>query len=174
MHQVERATFEVLAGDVFESLPTRPEIDAVANLGVAGHGSDALVLKVLNEFGDGVGGDDRVGIDTNIDLLMNSFEGKVESRGLAAVGLDEHFDATGGDLRFVSLARDLSGAVGGAIVDDEDVDVFVIGVQHRADGAHDNRFFLVGRNQHGDARVVTRRSLMTPLAEAIDDSQHTH
>ena len=41
VEQVQRAALEVLAGDVFEGLPARPQVHAVAHLGVAGHGADA-------------------------------------------------------------------------------------------------------------------------------------
>ena len=41
VEEVEGAALEVLAGDVFEGLPAGPQIDAVADLGVAGHGADA-------------------------------------------------------------------------------------------------------------------------------------
>ena len=41
VEEIESAALEVLAGDVFEGLPARPQIHAVAHLGVAGHGADA-------------------------------------------------------------------------------------------------------------------------------------
>ena len=45
VEEVECAALEVLAGDVFEGLPAGPEIDAVADLGIAGDGADARDLQ---------------------------------------------------------------------------------------------------------------------------------
>jgi len=45
VEEVECAALEVLAGDVFEGLPTGPEIDAIADLGVSGDGADERVFK---------------------------------------------------------------------------------------------------------------------------------
>ncbi len=45
-HGVQRAAFEILAGDVFERLPARPEIHAVADFGVAGHGCNFRIEEV--------------------------------------------------------------------------------------------------------------------------------
>ena len=66
VEEVEGAALEVLAGDVFESLPARPQVHAVAHFGVAGHGADGGILKVGNELGDGVGGDHGIGIDADV------------------------------------------------------------------------------------------------------------
>ena len=48
--EVESAALKILAGDVFEGLPAGPEIDAVADLGVAGDGADSGILEMRNEF----------------------------------------------------------------------------------------------------------------------------
>ena len=45
VEEIEGAALEVLAGDVFEGLPARPEVDAVADLGVAGDGADAGIFE---------------------------------------------------------------------------------------------------------------------------------
>ncbi len=47
---VERAAFEVLAGDIFQRLPAGPEIDPVAHLGIARHGSDAWIGEVRHQL----------------------------------------------------------------------------------------------------------------------------
>jgi hypothetical protein len=154
---IQSAALEVLAGDVFEGLPAGPEIDAVAHLGVAGHGADQRILEVGNQLADGVGGDDGVGVDADVDLFGEPVEGVVERGGLAAVGLGEHLHAARGDLGGVSLAGHLGGAVARAVVDDDDVEVGVVGVEHRADGADDDLFLVVGGNQHGHAGVEAGR-----------------
>src|SRR3984957_17367277 len=55
---VEGAAFEVLAGDVFESLPTGPKIYAVANFGIAGHCADSWFDKMGNKARVCAGSDD--------------------------------------------------------------------------------------------------------------------
>ncbi len=157
VEEVESAALEVLAGDVFEGLPAGPEVDAVADLGVSGDGADARVLEVGDELGDGVGGDDGVGVDADVDLFGEAVEGEVERGGLAAVGLGEDLDAAGGDFGGVGLAGDLEGAVAGAVVDDDDVEVGVVGVEHRADGADDDLLLVVGGDEDGDAGIEAGR-----------------
>ena len=163
VEEVEGAALEVLAGDVFEGLPAGPEIDAVADLGVAGHGADARILEVGNELGDGVGGDHGVGVDADVDLFVHAVEGVVERGGLASVGLGENLHAAGGDLSGVGFCGHFGGAVERAVVDDDDVEVLVVGVEHRADGADDDRLFVVGGDEDGDARIVAGRGLRRGL-----------
>ena len=45
VEEIEGAALEVLAGDVFERLPAGPEVDAIADLGVAGDGADCGSAK---------------------------------------------------------------------------------------------------------------------------------
>ena len=92
-----------------------------------------------------------------IDLFVHAVERVVERGGLASVGLGKALHAAGGNLARVGCARHLGGAIRRAVVDDDDVQILVVGVQHRADGADDDRLFVVGGNEHGDARIDSRR-----------------
>ena len=76
VEEVQGAALEVLAGDVFEGLPAGPEVDAVADLGVAGDGADVGVGEVADEAVDGVVGDDAVGVDADVDLLVDVVRGR--------------------------------------------------------------------------------------------------
>ena len=67
---------KVLAGDVFERLPARPEVDAVADFGVSGDGADLGIGEVRDEAGDGVVSDDSVGVDADVDLFVDRFQGR--------------------------------------------------------------------------------------------------
>jgi len=87
---------------------------------------------VGNELGDGVGGDDGVGVDTDVDLFIEAVERVVEAAALPPLGLVRTWTA-GGDFRGISIASDFEGAVAGAIVDDDDVEVLVVGVEDGAD-----------------------------------------
>ena len=129
------------------------------------------ILEVGDELGDGVGGDDGVGVDADVDLFVHAVEGEVEGGGLASVGLGEHLEAAGGDLGGVGLAGHFGGAVAGAVVDDDDVQVLVVGVEHRADGADDDRLFVVGGDEDGDAGIVAGRGQAVRPAQAVDDGE---
>ena len=51
------------------------------------------------------------------------------------------------------------------------MEVFVVGVEHRADGADDDLLFVVGGDEDGDARVEAGRGLAVRLAQAVDDGE---
>ena len=112
VEEIECAALEILAGDVFQSLPSRPQVHTIAHLGVAGHGADARVFEVRNQLGDGVGGDDCVGVDADVDFFREAVECVVKRGSLASVGLGEHLHAAGDNLRGVGFASHLGGAVG--------------------------------------------------------------
>jgi hypothetical protein len=61
----ERAPLEILAGDVFEGLPARPKVDAVADLRVACNRRDFGIEKVRHHAGNGVWRNDGIGVDTD-------------------------------------------------------------------------------------------------------------
>ena len=172
--QIKSPALEVLAGDIFEGLPASPEVDAVADFGVSGDGADQRVFKVRNELADGVGGDDGVGVDADVKLLRQAVEGEVQRGGLASVGLAENLNAAGGYLGGVSRARDLGGAVAGAVVDDHDMKVGVVGVEHRADGADNDLFLVVGGDEDGDAGIEAGRSHGVGAEQAVDDGEDAH
>ena len=78
------------------------ESDVLARLG----GDEFVVLlkdldgtSTINELGDGVGGDDGVGVDADVDIFVEAIKGVVEGGGLAAIGFGEYLHAASGDLR---------------------------------------------------------------------------
>ena len=88
--RVESAAFEVLAGDVFEGLPARPKVDAVADFGVARDRADSGIEEVRHHAGNGVGGNDGVGVDADEELgVADVLESIVQGFGFAAVGLGQ-------------------------------------------------------------------------------------
>ena len=94
---VEGAAFKILAGDVFEGLPAGPEIHAVADFGVAGHGSDFGIDEVRDEAGDGVWSDDGVGVDADENFgVLNVLDAVVQGFGFAGVVFAEDDDLPGG------------------------------------------------------------------------------
>jgi len=126
---------------------------------------------VGNELGDGIGRDYGIGIDANVDLLRDALEGVVEGGGLALIVLGEHLQAASGDIPRVSGGGHFSGAVARTVVDDNDAQVFVVGVEHGADGAHDDGFFVIGGDENGDAGIEAGLGLAVGTAQAIDDGE---
>src|SRR5581483_1660994 len=68
-HRIQRAAFEVLAGDVFKRLPAGPEIDAIANLRIASYCGDLGINKMRHKARNRVGSDHRIGIDADEDFF---------------------------------------------------------------------------------------------------------
>ena len=62
---VESAALEVLAGDVFQSLPARPEIHPIANLRIARDGADFGIDEMRHQSRDRILRDDGVGVDAD-------------------------------------------------------------------------------------------------------------
>ena len=82
--------------------------------------------------------------------------------------MGEHRYFTSGDYpRRTSLWQTV-GAVGGSIVNDDDVKVLVIGIQHGAHRALDHRLFVIGRNQHRDSRLELRYIAGAKRVAALD------
>ena len=49
IERVQRAPLEVLAGDVLQRLPARPQVHPIADLGVARHGGDLGIAEVRHQ-----------------------------------------------------------------------------------------------------------------------------
>src|SRR4029077_2273360 len=67
--QVEGAALEVLAGDVFEGLPARPDVYPISYFGIAGYGADGLVCKMGDQAADRFAGDHGVGVDADVEVF---------------------------------------------------------------------------------------------------------
>ena len=111
VEEIECAAFEVLAGDVFESLPACPQIDAIADLGISCDGTDLGIDEVRHQLGDRIGGDDSIRIDANVELFFERVDGEVERLGLACIGLAQHDEFAERDLFRIGVASFLVGAV---------------------------------------------------------------
>ena len=156
IHRVQRAPLEVLAGDVFQRLPTRPQIHAVSDFGIAGNRADLGIAEVRHQLRNRVGRDDGVGIDAHEYLFGDLLQGEIERVGLARVRFGEQRHAASSNLVPECAACDFKRRVFRAVIDNDDPQILVIGVQHRAHRALDNLLFVVRRNQHSDSGLVTR------------------
>ena len=172
--QVQRPPLEVLAGDVFESLPARPQVHAIAHLRVARHRANLRILKVGNQLGDRIRGNHRIRIDPDVNLLVHLVQRVVQRGGFAPVRLLQHGNVAGLDLRLIRLARNIRGSIVRSVVDHDHANVVVVGVQHRADSAHDDLLFVVRRHQHGHPRIEPRRCLAMRPPQPVDDGKNAH
>ena len=136
-----RAPVEILAGDVFDGLPVRERVHAIADLHVAGHRADVRVAEVAHQALDGVLGEDGVGVEGDDDLAARVLDTDVECRGLAGVLLHQQPDAVAEAAHHFARS-----AVLRAVVDHDDLEVGVAGREHRLDRPHDHLLFVVRRN----------------------------
>ena len=86
IQQIERALFQVLAGDVFERLPAREPAIAVAHLHVAGHRADLGIGEMPHQARNRVRRSTMVSasMDTIISLVA-SRRAVIQRRGLAVI-----------------------------------------------------------------------------------------
>ena len=121
VEEIECAALEVLAGDVFKRLPARPQVHAIADLGVACHCADLRVGEVADQFGDGVVRDDSIGIDADVDLFVDRSKAQSSAprpcRHWAWSARCRRPDA---DIGRVGVARNLVGVVLRTVIDDDD------------------------------------------------------
>ena len=76
VEEVQSAAFEILRGDVFEGLPAGPEVDAIADFGITGDGSNLRIGEVRDQAGNCVVSDDAVGVDADVDLFVDEVQGR--------------------------------------------------------------------------------------------------
>ena len=130
VEQVQGPALEVLAGDVFECLPPRPQVHAVANLGIARHRPDLRILEVRDQLRNRVHRDDGVGVDAHVNLFINAIERVIERCGLAAIRLFQHLYAASPDFGCIGLARHFGSAILRAVIDHDYMQIVVVRIQH--------------------------------------------
>ena len=177
-HGVERSPLEILAGDVFERLPARPEIDAVADFGIAGDGRNFRIEEVRHEAGDGIGSDDGIGVDADEKFrVADVLQSEVQRLGLAAVGLGENQHSAGGFFGGKGAAGDFQSAILGSVVDDDHAQIGIVGIERALDGALDDFLLVIGGDENRDPGAVGRdlrgRSI-DMRAETVIDGEHAN
>src|SRR5208282_4684487 len=159
-HGVERSPLEILAGDVFQCLPARPQVDAVADLGIAGHGCNFGIEKVRYEPRDRIGSNNCIGIDTDEDLgIANVLQSKVKRLGLAAVGLGENQYPAGSLFGGKRPAGDFQSTILGTVVDHDHAQIGIVGVECALDGAFDDLLLVISGDENRDPGPVGRNLL---------------
>ena len=148
---VERPPLDRGGDRVLDVLDLGDEARPVADLRVAGDGADPVIREGADELGERGGLEQGVAVDQDHDVVGRHADPGVERLGLAAVGLpdDSH-------IRELVGVEHLCGAVGRAVVDDDDLDP---GMQAGLDRTHrvrDDVALVVGRHDdgHGVAQVA--------------------
>ena len=175
-HGVERAPLEILAGDVFERLPARPEVDAVADFGIAGDGSNFRIEEVRHHAGDGIGSNDGIGVDADEKFgIADVLESKVKRLGFAAVGLGENQYSAGSFFGGKRAAGDFQSAILGTVVDDDHAQIGIVGVERALNGAFDDLLLVIGGDENRDPGPVGRNLRGRSIdmrAETVIDGEH--
>ena len=163
-------------GDVLQGLPHGQQSGAVADLHVPGHGSDGalgvLGVEVAGEHPDGLGLEEGVPVEGHHDLAPGGHDPVVGGDGLPAVGLGDDRQRRPG--RGV-LAHDRQGAVGGAVVDGDDLEVRVVAGAQGGQGAGDDGLLVEHRQDdrnQGQPVLGELRPGPAGLAAVADQGQH--
>ena len=147
----KRPPLQILTGDVFERLPARDHVDAIADFGISGDGAYRRILEPAHELRDRVLLEMGVGIERHHDIAARFLQTDIESRRLAAIGHAKESDASIACEMGAYLLRRI---VGGAVVDDDDLQIWIVAGEDMAHCAGDDLPFVVGGNEH---RLERRR-----------------
>ena len=163
-HRVERPPLEVLAGDVLQRLPARPQVHAIPHFGVACDRRHLRIQEVGHHPCDGVRSDDGVGVDANEEFrIVDVLEPEVQCLSLTAIGLGENDDLARRLFPPKRGARNFQGAVLRTIVNHNHPQVGVVGVERALDRAFDNLLLVVSGNEDSNLGFVCRNLFRRPV-----------
>ena len=147
VHDRVRAAIEILTGDVFDRLPVRQRIHAIADFDVAGDRAHFLVLEVTDEIGDRAAAENRVGVESDDDLAARRTNAAIERRCFAGVLLthQRHFRMSA-----ECAGHFAGGVVGRAVIDHDDVQRLVAIRQNGANRSTDDFLFVECSDDHAD------------------------
>src|SRR5450432_4795905 len=176
--QIKRPALEILAGDVFQRLPARPQIHAVAHFGIARHRTNALIMEMGNQMRNGVAGDDRIRIHADENRLVPAqmLEPEIESFGFAAVSFGQDDELPGRELDWRCLPRNFQRVVGGSVVDHDHAQVGVVGIKSSQNCSLNYYLLIKSRDEKRDVRTESGQlfaGTVTAAPQAVDDREHT-
>ena len=124
-------------------LPLREQPAAISDLGVPGDGADLRRRQRRDHAPQGVALEDRVRVDHHDHLARGGRDAAIKRRRLAGVGLadDPH-------PRQAKRLDEPAGAVRGAVVHDDHLELGVVARRERADGALDADSLVEGRHDY--------------------------
>ena len=165
----QRAALQILRHDIFQRLPARNHVDAIADLCIAGDGADLLVGEPAYQPGDGVLLELGVGIERDDDVAARARQRRVEGVCLAGILDGNELDPrVGCKIR----GQHLEGFVFRTIVDDDDVEIAVGTGENAAHGIGDDALFIIGGDDHRNVewvfpgRGLLRERFAAPVPQA--------
>src|SRR5712692_7901334 len=138
----KRATIHVLRGDVFQRLPTGHDVDAIADLRIAGDGADLRVDETARERANCFGGKLGIRVERDDHFALSEAQTKIQRRGLTGVRLSEE---TNQRLVTKMFAHNFTSAILRAIVNHDDLKVLIVRIQQAANRCFDHTFLVVSR-----------------------------
>ncbi len=157
----ERLTIEILTADVFDRLPLREQVHLVSDLHIACDRADnalaggrsfssrlfravLVIAEMHNQSRDGIRQQFGIRIDTDDKFRVRPADPIVQCRCLSSVRFRIDLD-----LRVIrkSLADPLIGGVGAAVIDKDDLEIGIVGVQQALDRADRIDLFVVSRER---------------------------
>src|SRR6185369_12215233 len=167
----KRAAVHVLRGDVFERLPARDEIHAIANLRIPRNRAEVFVVKPVRERAYRLRCKQRVGIERDDDLAARVTQAGVERRRLARIRNREQAHA-----RFACefLSDDFARRVLRAVVYDDDLVSGIIRSKQAANRVLDYELFVIGGyDDRNERRVIAARvsALASIGSEPLSDRE---
>src|SRR5580698_11009617 len=155
-HGIERSPLKILAGDVFKSLPTRPEINAVSDLRIPGDRPNLWIEKMWHHPHDRIRRNDGIGVDSNKDFrIADMLQPKVQRFGLAAIGLGKDHHLTGSFFRSKSTPPNLQSSVFRTIINNNHAHIRIVGIKRALHRALDNFFLVIRRNKYSNSWPVS-------------------
>ena len=152
----KRAPIHVLRSDVFQRLPARHDVDAVADFRITGDGADLRIDKAASQGSNRVGGKLRVGVEGNNHVAFRVTQTKVQRYGFAGVCFGEQTNQG-----FVPKAfpDDFAGAIGRSVIDYNYFQAWIIGIQQAANCAFDHSSLV----ERGDDDRYERLVMLSPM-----------
>ncbi len=124
----------------------------------------ALGLGEGERSADRVGGEEDVGVGEEEPVRVAGVpDGGRHGVGLAEPAWGEVMDVEGGELGRVGggeRVEDLAGAVGGAVVDGDDVEVGVVLPEQRGEAGADRGLFVAGGDDDGERGIASGRAVV--------------
>ena len=166
----KRPALQILRHDIFQRLPARDHVDAVAHFGVARHRADFRIGEPAHQARNGIGIELGIGVQRHHHRAGGLAQSDIESVGLAAIGNGDQRDAF-----FVgeATADHFRGMVGRSIVDHQHFQIAIVAGKNPLDRQRDHFFFIVSRDQDGHrlAGMRDRRHRGVAPGKAVEQRQ---
>ncbi len=156
--------------DVLGRLVTGKRTSTVDHTDVTTDSTDVRVAEGAHQLGNRVGHEHRVGVHAHHYLTPRRRNAVVQGAGLATIALRQRVDS----LPISQLRQDGSSLVGGAIVDQDDLQIVVILGTQAAHAILHHHCFVEARHDHRNHRLDGRRIVVIILAQLTVMATRAH